>query len=1006
LAGLTAGAYGQCTNYTVTTGTGSIVPGTTDIGNHCDDCGTVIALPFNFRFYGTLYGSVTASSNGYITFNGTDSAGIYNENAYCMPSPNFAGPIMAPAWSDGYTSVAGGGIFTSTSGVSPNRIFNIEWRNGYYFNVGQAFYEVRLYEGLARFDFVYGTATNDWLNTVGIQDTGGVHSNQIQCNQAQPGAGSMLTFDCPSTFPPSCSLTTNPSSVNQGGSVAAFASVSPGGGPVSTGLAVSLNATDVGGGTVALHDDGVAPDVTAGDLIFSGNVSVAAATTPGSHTLISTVSDAQGRNSTCSRALSVFPAGCNAEPESCGLNNPDTSDGGCNSTPNVYATANLGVAYCGSCANSTGSRDTDWWMFTLPPGMNQINVSALASFNAQSFILASTCPATILSPARTNGGSGDMSYSYGPLTCGGTFVFFMSPAGFDGSAVCGQNDSYTFTLTASAVSVPPSCNLSASPASVPQGGGNFVAMASVVRGCGPVSTGLAVSLDASSVGGGAAVVLHDDGVAPDVTAGDLIFSGSSSVSAGTAPGTYALTSTVSDPEGRSSTCTASMTVCAPGCNCEPEPCGVNNPDTSDGGCNSTPNVYATAILGTTYCGSAANSTSFRDTDWWMFTMPAGADTISVTATAAFAAQSFILAPTCPAAILSPAHTNGAGGDLSYTYSGLSPGGNYVFFVSPAGFDGSAVCGQNEGYTFTLQAAQIGACCSDAGCQVLTDLACAAGGGHFNGPGTNCGGGTYNFSNSNGTFVDISGTGTNEPTTTGCDDCTANVALPFGFNFYGATYNDVWISSNGNLQFGAAPNAAYTNDNPPSANAPNNAIYPCWDDLYFGNGGIYYQTDGVSPNRTFTVAWIDRLQFGGGGGNETFECILHETSNNIEFRYGTMPADPGGGGGPGGGDYTIGVENADGTAASTILGSDIGTGNTARTLSFVEGQNPCTNNCCRNDFNGDGDVGTDLDIENFFSCLSGSCCATCPPNADFNCDGDVGTDGDIEAFFRVLAGGPC
>jgi hypothetical protein len=63
-------------------------------------------------------------------------------------------------------------------------------------------------------------------------------------------------------------------------------------------------------------------------------------------------------------------------------------------------------------------------------------------------------------------------------------------------------------------------------------------------------------------------------------------------------------------------------------------------------------------------------------------------------------------------------------------------------------------------------------------------------------------------------------------------------------------------------------------------------------------------------------------------------------------------------------------------------------------------------CCRNDFNGDGDVGTDADIESFFACISGNCCATCPPNADFNCDGDAGTDSDIEAFFRVLAGGSC
>jgi glycosidase len=65
------------------------------------------------------------------------------------------------------------------------------------------------------------------------------------------------------------------------------------------------------------------------------------------------------------------------------------------------------------------------------------------------------------------------------------------------------------------------------------------------------------------------------------------------------------------------------------------------------------------------------------------------------------------------------------------------------------------------------------------------------------------------------------------------------------------------------------------------------------------------------------------------------------------------------------------------------------------------------NCGTADFDGDGDVGTDADIESFFACLAGNCCATClPAGADFNGDGDVGTDADIEAFFRVLAGGTC
>jgi hypothetical protein len=62
-------------------------------------------------------------------------------------------------------------------------------------------------------------------------------------------------------------------------------------------------------------------------------------------------------------------------------------------------------------------------------------------------------------------------------------------------------------------------------------------------------------------------------------------------------------------------------------------------------------------------------------------------------------------------------------------------------------------------------------------------------------------------------------------------------------------------------------------------------------------------------------------------------------------------------------------------------------------------------CPGADFDRDGDVGTDADIEAFFACLGGNCCATCG-SADFNGDGDVGTDADIEAFFRVLAGGAC
>ncbi|HYE63752.1 MAG TPA: choice-of-anchor tandem repeat NxxGxxAF-containing protein [Phycisphaerales bacterium] len=64
-------------------------------------------------------------------------------------------------------------------------------------------------------------------------------------------------------------------------------------------------------------------------------------------------------------------------------------------------------------------------------------------------------------------------------------------------------------------------------------------------------------------------------------------------------------------------------------------------------------------------------------------------------------------------------------------------------------------------------------------------------------------------------------------------------------------------------------------------------------------------------------------------------------------------------------------------------------------------------CGTADFNGDGDTGTDQDIEAFFACIGGHCCPTCfEGGSDFNADGDAATDQDIEAFFRVLGGHAC
>jgi photosystem II stability/assembly factor-like uncharacterized protein len=181
--------------YTITQSNGiGIVPGTSDIGNHADDGTTTIALPFGFAFYGQVFSNATLSSNGNLQFLSSDTQ--YANT--CLPYSGFNYAI-APFWDDLRTDCTSNGIFTSTSGITPNRIFNIEWRASYYNGscAGASInFEVRLYETSSRFDIIYGTLNGDGSTaTVGAQkDTGSV-VNQFECNTAASlSNGLMLTY--------------------------------------------------------------------------------------------------------------------------------------------------------------------------------------------------------------------------------------------------------------------------------------------------------------------------------------------------------------------------------------------------------------------------------------------------------------------------------------------------------------------------------------------------------------------------------------------------------------------------------------------------------------------------------------------------------------------------------------------------------------------------------------------------------------------------------------------
>src|ERR1051326_155618 len=71
---------------TTTTSTGNIVPGTTDIGNHCDDCDTTITLPFAVSLYGYVFTTANVSANGAFYLTGASDP---TDPFFPLPAPDF-----------------------------------------------------------------------------------------------------------------------------------------------------------------------------------------------------------------------------------------------------------------------------------------------------------------------------------------------------------------------------------------------------------------------------------------------------------------------------------------------------------------------------------------------------------------------------------------------------------------------------------------------------------------------------------------------------------------------------------------------------------------------------------------------------------------------------------------------------------------------------------------------------------------------------------------------------
>ncbi|MEO8066391.1 MAG: T9SS type A sorting domain-containing protein [Flavobacteriales bacterium] len=126
---------------------------------------------------------------------------------------------------------------------------------------------------------------------------------------------------------------------------------------------------------------------------------------------------------------------------------------------------------------------------------------------------------------------------------------------------------------------------------------------------------------------------------------------------------------------------------------------------------------------------------------------------------------------------------------------------------------------------------------------------------------------------------------------GDDAVMAATGIGFSFTYFGVTYTQFTISTNGNIQLGdgtgSTNNPAYSNAWTdvaiPNATAPNNYIALAWDDWLPSAGQITYGVTGSAPNRKLVVCFntTGRGDAGSGGiGTLNGQIVLEETTNKI------------------------------------------------------------------------------------------------------------------------------
>jgi|GEM_PF-6660203 len=156
---------------------------------------------------------------------------------------------------------------------------------------------------------------------------------------------------------------------------------------------------------------------------------------------------------------------------------------------------------------------------------------------------------------------------------------------------------------------------------------------------------------------------------------------------------------------------------------------------------------------------------------------------------------------------------------------------------------------------------------------------------------------YVFSYSAGTYEEITGgtvLGTATVGGTGTNSLDGGfytgtpISFPFAYN--GLPYTELAVSCDGYIVFGGTAAMGYF----PISNTTvcEGAVSILGRDLQ-GNveegnlGEVRYETLGDAPNRVYVIQWKNFRRYAGVGENYNFQIRLHETTDVIEFIYGSM-----------------------------------------------------------------------------------------------------------------------